>query len=62
MNNENLRKEVKMIKALQDISYTELAEFLEIKRSSFYNWLKGQYNLSEEKQNRLSDIIDTLKE
>lgn len=31
MTNEQLRKECKMLKALQGISYTELAEYLEIK-------------------------------
>ena len=39
--NENLRKEVKLLKALQGISYKEVAEFLEIRQDSFYNWLKG---------------------
>lgn len=38
---DNLRKEVKLLKALQSISYTEIADYLEIKKNSFYNWLKG---------------------
>jgi transposase len=38
---ENLRKQVKIIKALQNITYTEIAEDLEISRSAFYNWLNG---------------------
>lgn len=60
--NEFLRKESKMLKALQGISYKELAEFLEIRQDSFYNWLKGYYNLSAEKQKRLQEIIALLKE
>lgn len=44
MNNEELRKEVKLLKAFQDITYREIAEYLEIRISSFYSWLKGQYD------------------
>lgn len=60
--NENLRKEVKLLKALQGISYKEIAEFLEIRQDSFYNWLKGYYEFSEERQRRLLDVIACLKE
>ena len=38
---DNLRKRIKVLCALQNITYTEIAEYLEIKRSSFYNWLSG---------------------
>jgi len=41
MNNEILRREAKKLKVYQDIKYTELAEYLEINKNSFYNWLKG---------------------
>ena len=60
--NENLRKEVKLLKALQGISYKEVAEFLEIRQDSFYNWLKGYYEFSDERQRRLLDVIACLKE
>lgn len=59
---EELRKKVKMLKALQDISYLEIAEYLEINKNSFYNWLKGYYNLSADNTNRLIDIINTITE
>lgn len=59
--NEMLRKKCKELKAFQDISYTEIAAYLEIKKNSFYNWLKGYYNLSEEKQRKLQDIITCLE-
>ena len=36
---DELRKQVKLLKALQGISYTEIAEHLEIHRNSLYNWL-----------------------
>ena len=51
-----------MLKALQNIKYVEIAEDLEITKNSFYNWLKGYYNLSIEKENRLKEIINLLSE
>ncbi len=60
--NDKLRKEVKLLKALQGISYKEIAEFLEIRQDSFYNWLKGYYEFGEERQRRLLDVIACLKE
>lgn len=44
-----LREQVKELKIKQDIMYKEIAEYLEIKPNSFYNWLKGQYSLSFDK-------------
>ena len=38
--NDKLRVEVKLLKALQGISYKEIAYYLEISPDSFYNWLK----------------------
>lgn len=60
--NEKLRNEVKLLKALQGVSYKEIAGFLEIRQDSFYNWLKGYYDLGEERQRRLFEVISCLKE
>ena len=60
--NDILRKDVKILKALQGVSYKEVAEYLEIRQDSFYNWLKGYYEFSEERQRRLLDVIACLKE
>ena len=60
--NDFLRKQVKALKAFQDISYKELANYLSIRDTSFYNWLKGYYDLSEKKQQELQEIISNLKE
>lgn len=57
-----MRKQVKELKCFQDISYKELAEYLEIKQNSFYNFMKGYYNLSFEKAQQLQEIITNLKE
>ena len=58
--NENLRKQVKVLKALQNINYKEIAEYLEIKQQSFYSWLKGSYDLSFNKQIKLQEILSIL--
>lgn len=57
-----LRQEVKLLKALQGISYTEVAEYLEIKPNSLYCWLNNQYELSFSKALRLQEVISMLKE
>lgn len=60
--NEFLRKECKLLKAMQGISYKEIAEYLELKQDSFYCWIKGYYDLGENKQRQLKEIISNLKE
>lgn len=62
MSDEILRKEIKIMKALQGITYREIAEYLEIQQTSMYKWLNGAYNFSAEKKERLYEIIATLKE
>lgn len=61
MNNE-LRHKVKELKVYQGITYKEIAEYLEISRNSFYNWLNGYYELSNKKEQYLKEIISILKE
>ena len=60
--NDKLRVEVKLLKAFQSISYKEIAYYLEISPDSFYNWLKGYYELGYTKQKKLEEIIGCLKE
>ena len=56
--NEYLRKECKLLKAIQGISYKEIAEYQEIKQDSFHSWIKGYYDLGNKKQQRLRTIIE----
>ena len=50
-----------MAKALNDdIFYKDFADYLEITEHSFYNWLKGYYNLSSKKEQKLRDIVIDL--
>ena len=60
--NEYLRKECKLLKALQGISYKEIAEYLEIKVDSLYSWLRGNYDFSEKRLSMLQNVITNLKE
>ena len=62
MGQNELRKKVKMLKALQGISYKEISEYLDITPNSLYNYLRGAYDLSDEKADTLSDIISNLTE
>ena len=62
MKQETLRKKVRMLKAMQNVSYKELASYIDIKESSMYNWLRQQYSLSAEKAQLLAEVISTLKE
>ena len=61
MSDKELRKQVKLLKATEAIqSYAEVAELLEMNNGSFYNWLKGYYNLGAGKKERLKEIINDL--
>ena len=51
-----------MLKALQNISYKEIAGYLEIRPDSLSAWLKGNYDFSEKRLSMLQDIITNLKE
>ena len=55
--NDELRKKVRLIKALQGITYKEIAEYLDITVNSLYNWLRCQYDLSLAKQKVLQEEI-----
>jgi DNA-binding transcriptional regulator YiaG len=61
MNQEELRKQVKIVKALNDdIYYKDFAMYLNINENSFYNWLNGYYSLSKKNIKLLQDIIIDL--
>lgn len=61
MNDEKLRKSVKLLKATGGIkNYNEIAELLEMSKGSLYNWLKGYYNLGYAKKQKLKSIIQDL--
>lgn len=62
MNDDILRHQVKLLKALQGISYKEIAERIGIKPDSLGSWLRCNYNFSDTRIERLKQIIDEYKE
>ena len=62
MNQNYLRKKVRYLKAEHNISYKEVSQYLDIRKSSMYNWLRNQYDLSDQKALRLEEIIRTMEE
>ena len=61
-NDDILREEIKKLKLYKDIKYNYIANLLNIRPSSFYNYMKGQYSLSISNKYKLSNIIYKLKE
>lgn len=59
---ENLRKQVKVVKALygEDFTYKDIAEMLEININSFYNWLNNYYDLGREKEKVLQAFVNDI--
>ena len=61
MDDDILRKEVKALKAFYGINYKEIAERIDIKQRSIYNWLNGEFDLSANRKRRLYRVIQQLK-
>lgn len=61
MDQEQLRKEVRILKAIQGIQYSEVAEMLNLSRSSFYNLINGGYEFGKERTRELEELIYNLK-
>lgn len=61
MNDNKLREDVKILKAKGLVkNYVQVAELLDMSKNSFYNWLKGYYNLGVSKKNALRKLIYNL--
>ena len=61
MEQDEVRKMVKLAKALNDdVYYRDFADYLNINSHSFYNWLKGYYKLSSDKLYKLRDVVVDL--
>lgn len=58
--NETLRVRVKTLKIMQGISYKEIAEYMEVKPDTFYHWLYGAFNWTDDNQKRLYEIVCNL--
>lgn len=60
--NNYLRQQCKLIKAMYNISYSTIAEYLNISNSSFYNWMNDAYDFGITKQYKLKEFINNIKE
>ena len=60
--NKKQRIALELLTCGEGLSYKEIAEYLEIRQDSFYSWLKGYYSFSIERQQKLKEIIETLRE
>lgn len=61
MDDKTLRYLVKLQKIYNGIPYAAIADRLGIRRSSFYNWLKGQYDFGDERREQLADLLKTIQ-
>lgn len=57
-----LRQEVKLLKAFNGITYKTFSEAIGVQNSSFYAWLKGQYDFGFYTESALKDFIRQMKE
>ena len=63
MNQDKLREQVRLAKALnQEWNYRVISEIIDINPCSFYNWLHGYYQLSDQRAAMLQTVIDDLLE
>lgn len=62
LTNEELRKEVRMLKATHRISFKAFAETNNFKVSSFYNWLRGDFDYTDHSCEIVNNAIQRVKE
>ena len=56
MEQDSLRQQVKHLKT-NGISYKKIADGIKVNQSSFYSWVRGNYNFSDEVADRLQQWI-----
>ncbi|MCQ2740364.1 MAG: hypothetical protein MJ237_09115 [bacterium] len=56
-----LQMRTRLLKAREGIKYKEIAEYMEMPTKSFYSWLNGAYYFSEDRKNKLEDILSILE-
>lgn len=59
---DKLRQEVKLLKAFNRITYRAFAEAIGVQQSSFYAWLRGQYDFGTYAESLLKSFILQVKE
>lgn len=62
MEQDLIRKKVKNLKENKKIQYTYFSKKLKMNINSFYNFIGGRRNLSQEKLAELKDIVRRLEQ
>ena len=62
ITNDELREEVRLLKALHRITYKEFAQANNIKVSSFYNWLRGDFDYTDNSCGIVFNAVQKMKE
>ena len=58
MDQDNLIRRIKIARMQdQDFSYEDLAQMIDLKLSSFYNFMNKQYKIKQSKAKMLSDWL-----
>lgn len=61
MDNKTARKEVKLLKALEGVSYSEFADMVGISKNSIYCWLNQQFELGVDRLKVVEEVIADWK-
>lgn len=62
MNQEKLRKQLKILKTYTEVNNLYIAKWLDMKNErSISNYLHGDFNLSEEKRRRAEELVMLYK-
>ena len=61
LDNNTARKEVKLLKAMNDVTYSEFAEMIGLSKGVIYNWLANSFDLGEDRLKIASEVIADLK-
>lgn len=64
MRQDDLRKKLKIAKIENPdlFTYEDIADYLDIKIASLYNWASSGYNLSYEKEKKLRNLLSDLED
>ena len=62
ISNDELREEVRLLKARQRISFKAFAQVNNLKVSSFYNWLRGDFDYTDNSCELVLNAVKRMKE
>ena len=57
MTNDQARQQVKLLKALTDMTFKDMAKEIGISDDTFYNWKCNHFNFGEDKLSRTEEML-----